>query len=52
VRSQVITAVKIQVDVFWFVMPRSGAMGYWRFRGPCCVHCTYVRYETRNRGRI
>jgi hypothetical protein len=31
-------AVKIQVEVFWVVMPCSVVAGYQRFGGPCCLH--------------
>jgi len=34
----VFRAVKIQVDVFWVMMPRSVAAGYQRFRGLHCLH--------------
>jgi len=30
-------AVKIQVEVFWVVMPYSAAVGYWCFGGFCCL---------------
>jgi len=30
--------MKIQVKVFWVVMPRSFAVGYQHFRGPCCFN--------------
>jgi len=33
VRFKVLMAVKIQVDVFWVVMPYSVVVGY-HFRGP------------------
>jgi hypothetical protein len=37
-RFEVLTAVKIQVEVFWFVMPCIVVIGYQRFRSPCYVH--------------
>jgi len=30
--------MKIQVQVFWIVTPRSVAVGYQRFGGTCCLH--------------
>jgi len=33
-RFKVFTEVKIQVEVFWVVMPYSVVVGYQRFRGP------------------
>jgi hypothetical protein len=30
--------VKIQVEVFWVVMPCSVAVGHQNMRGPCCLH--------------
>jgi hypothetical protein len=36
-RFEVFTVVKIQVEVFWVVMPRSVAVGYQHFGGPCCI---------------
>jgi len=38
VRFEVFTAVKIQVEFFWVVMPYSAVVEYQRFRGPCCLH--------------
>jgi hypothetical protein len=35
---QVFTAVKIQVEVCWVLMPYSDVVGYKRFGGPCCLH--------------
>jgi hypothetical protein len=35
VRFEVFTAVKIQVEFFWVLMPCS-VVGYHCFRGPCC----------------
>jgi hypothetical protein len=35
---EVFMAVKIQVEAFWVVTPCSVAVGYQRFRGPCCLH--------------
>jgi len=29
---------KIQVEIFWAVMPRGVVVGYRRFGGPCCLH--------------
>jgi len=37
-RFEVFTAVKIQVQVFWVVMPCSVAVRYRCFGGPCCFH--------------
>jgi uncharacterized protein YodC (DUF2158 family) len=34
-KSEVFTAIKIQVAVFWVVAPRSDVVGYRRFGGPC-----------------
>jgi hypothetical protein len=31
------TAVKFHVEVYWVVTPRSVAVGYPRFRIPCCL---------------
>jgi len=43
---------KIQVKVFWVVMPCSIAVGYQHFRGPCSVHLqgdfTYHNIPTQN----
>jgi len=36
-RSEVIKAVKIQVDAFWTVEPCSVVVGYQSFGGPCCL---------------
>jgi len=35
---KVLTAVMIQVEVFWDVTVCSVVVGYQRFRGPCCLH--------------
>jgi hypothetical protein len=35
---KLITAVKIQVEVFRVVMPRGDVVGYQRFGGACCFH--------------
>jgi len=35
---EVFTAMKIQIVVFWVVMPCSDVVGYRRFGGPCCLH--------------
>jgi hypothetical protein len=37
-RFEVFTAVKIQIEVFYVVMPRSVVTGYQRFGGLCCLH--------------
>jgi hypothetical protein len=37
-RFEVFAVVKIQVEVFWVVKPRSVVTGYQRFRGLCCLH--------------
>jgi len=31
-------AVKIQVKVYWVMMPCNVTVGYQHFRGPCCLH--------------
>jgi len=33
------------IKVFWVVMPHSIAVGYQRFGGQCCLHCT-LKMET------
>jgi hypothetical protein len=40
-RFEVFMAMKIQVMVFWAVMPHSDMVGYQHFRGSCCLylHC-------------
>jgi hypothetical protein len=35
---EVLIVVKIEVEVFWFVMPCRTALGYHHFRGLCCLH--------------
>jgi hypothetical protein len=30
--------MKVQVEVFWVVMPYSVVVGYQRFKGPCYLH--------------
>jgi len=35
---EIFTAVKIQVEFFWVIMPCSVVVGYQCFRGPCCCH--------------
>jgi hypothetical protein len=37
-RFEVFTAAKIQVEVFWIVMPCRVAVGYQHFGRPCCLH--------------
>jgi len=37
-RFLVFTAVKIHIEVFWILTPRSVVVGYERFGGPCCIH--------------
>jgi hypothetical protein len=37
-RFEIFTAVKIQVQVFWFVTPSGIVGGYRCFGGPCCLH--------------
>jgi hypothetical protein len=37
-RFEVLTAVNIQVEVFWVVMPCSVVVGHQRFGGMCCLH--------------
>jgi len=29
---------QFKVEVIWVVTPCSVAVGYWQFRGPCCLH--------------
>jgi hypothetical protein len=35
---EVFTAVKIQVEVFWVLTPRTVVVRHQRFRSPCCIH--------------
>jgi hypothetical protein len=35
---EIFTALKIQVEVFWVVMPYSVVVGHQHFREPCCLH--------------
>jgi len=44
VRFEVFMAVKIQIEVFWVVMPCSVVLGYKHFRGPCCLHLITQHY--------
>jgi hypothetical protein len=37
-RFEVFTVVKIQIKVFWIVMPCSFVVGYQCFGGPFCLH--------------
>jgi len=37
-RFEVFTVVKIQVEVFWVVMPCSVVAGHQQFGGTCCLH--------------
>jgi hypothetical protein len=37
-RYEFLTAVKIQVEVFWVVTPSSVVVGYQRSRGPYWLH--------------
>jgi hypothetical protein len=37
-RFESFTAAMFEIEVFWVVMPCSVALGYRRFRGPCCLH--------------
>jgi len=37
-RFEVFTAVKVQVAVFWIVIPCSDVSEYQGFGGPCCLH--------------
>jgi len=36
-RCEIFMVVKIQVKVFWVVIPCSVAVGYCYFVGPCCL---------------
>jgi len=45
-RFEVFTAVRIQVETFWGVMPCIVSLGYQRFGGPCCLHLQGLRYPT------
>jgi len=36
--SEAFTEMTIQVEVVWFLTPRIFAIGYQRFRDPCCLH--------------
>jgi len=38
VKFEVVTAMQIQVAVFWVVTPCNDVAGYQRFEGPCCLH--------------
>jgi hypothetical protein len=42
-KFEVFTVVKIQVEVFWVVMPCSIMVGYKRFRGPSWLY-TYMPF--------
>jgi hypothetical protein len=37
-KSEVLTAVKVQVEVFWVVTPYSVVVGYQRFEVSCYLH--------------
>jgi hypothetical protein len=37
-RYEVLTAVKMQIEVFWVVTPCDIVVGYQRFEGPGCLH--------------
>jgi hypothetical protein len=37
-----LTAVKIQINVFWVVTPCSVVVGYQGFGGPCCLHIHFT----------
>jgi hypothetical protein len=37
-RSEVFTAMKIQIEAFWVVTPCDDVVGYQHFRGPRCLH--------------
>jgi len=44
-------AMKIQVEVFWVVKPRSAAIGYQSFVGPLYLHLqSEVKMEARQQG--
>jgi hypothetical protein len=47
VSFEAFTVVMFQFEVFWLVMPCSGAVGYQHFSGPCCLHL-----PTRGRLRL
>jgi hypothetical protein len=38
VRFEVSMTMKIQIEVFWVVMPCSVVVGYKYFKGPCWFH--------------
>jgi hypothetical protein len=48
--SEVYTAVKVQVEVFWVVIPCSTAVGYQRFGRPCCLHLQGEVNDTGKKG--
>jgi hypothetical protein len=39
------------VDVFWVVTPSSGAVGYQRFGGTCCLHLQIEMNTSEDGGR-
>jgi len=41
-RTEVYTAVRSQVAVFWVLTPCSDLVGHERFGGPCCLHLQVV----------
>jgi len=47
-KFQVFSAVKIQVEVFWFVMPCRIAEGYKPLEGPRCLHLKLKMEATRS----
>jgi hypothetical protein len=46
-RFEPLTAVKIQVEVFWVVTLCCFVIGYQRFRGSCCLHGSLKHNTTR-----
>jgi hypothetical protein len=51
-RFKVFTAVKIQVKVFWVVMPHSVAVGYHHFGGSCWYPPTTLHSVTTQKTSI
>jgi len=37
-KFEVLTAVKVQIEVFWVVMSYNVVVVYQCFRAPCCLH--------------
>jgi hypothetical protein len=45
-RSEILTAVKIQIEVFWVVTPCGVVVGCQCFGGPCCL-CLHAKGQIR-----